>query len=512
MDCKEWAHAALLLAALLASTSCRKKAEVACTAGELPRDGTCYLACNDDSDCDEALACENSVCKPPAGAECKSDAECPAPGPCELSNGCQRGHCDIYPCTIGYECIEGVCYLRLGLGASCQGAEDGCSPGLKCDHGVCCDAAAETCCATSATCLGGLACDTEVHSCMQSCTDGEDSQCADPSTTVCASNTCIAKRDLGASCDTDGQCLSGHCAKGASGSVCCESSCDTPCQACSDLGVCDQTPADDPTCGIVACSLLSDTCRTYQDITSYRCAGFGECKVVGVVDCTDYVDAPETTLCRPAQGGCDIEDHCDGKGSCPDAIHLQGFVCRPALSELDGASCDVAETCTGQSKQCPDDVVKLSGTECRPRAAACPDDTDCCDLADVCDGASGACPNLRRATGAVCREAQGGCDLVETCGSTGDLCPDDAVMSNGSACDCYASGPTCDGVSTVCPSGTPVASGSACDGQPGYLCRQCDGSGSCSLVMSEGTRCGWTPNGCPMGLCPMNCRSDACTR
>ena len=66
--------------------------------------------------------------------------------------------------------------------------------------------------------------------------------------------------------------------------------------------------------------------------------------------------------------------------TCQHAIGNAGAVCRPAAG-----GCDVEETCSGASASCPADVLAGGGSECR--AAAGP-----CDVAESCTGSSAACP------------------------------------------------------------------------------------------------------------------------
>ncbi len=90
--------------------------------------------------------------------------------------------------------------------------------------------------------------------------------------------------------------------------------------------------------------------------------------------------------------------------------------CRAAAGD-----CDVAESCSGDSADCPADGFAGAGTVCRPAAGDC-------DVADNCDG-QGACgPDLKSED--VCRASTGSCDPAESCDGSGNDCPADVVTTD----------------------------------------------------------------------------------
>jgi len=116
-------------------------------------------------------------------------------------------------------------------------------------------------------------------------------------------------KDLGQGCTGDQQCKSGHCAMG----ICCDQSCNRPCEQCSSSGAC-QAVTDDAQCGTIACP-LDTICRDYATaITANRCKSAGACKTSA--DCS-YVDAPATTFCDYVRQMTQLAPAtCDGTGNC----------------------------------------------------------------------------------------------------------------------------------------------------------------------------------------------------
>ena len=62
------------------------------------------------------------------------------------------------------------------------------------------------------------------------------------------------------------------------------------------------------------------------------------------------------------------------------AVEPDSRLCRPAMGD-----CDLADYCDGGYPFCDSDHVVPAGTPCRAR-------TDTCDDEEFCDGVSGACP------------------------------------------------------------------------------------------------------------------------
>src|SRR5262249_45196914 len=114
-------------------------------------------------------------------------------------------------------------------------------------------------------------------------------------------------------------------------------------------------------------------------------------------------------------GACDGTDLCDGAGHCVDVFKPASAVCRASAGQ-----CDVAESCTGTSSECPSDAFVPNGTTCT--------DGNACTLQDVCmDGqcVSGNGPNSEPGcvldTGGS-DDAPGQKDLTEFCQNLSSSC------------------------------------------------------------------------------------------
>ena len=180
---------------------------------------------------------------------------------------------------------------------------------------------------------------------------------------------------------------------------------------------------------------------------------------------------------------CSIDEDCDDGNSCtvdrclPSSHKCQnsagneGTECRAA----DGP-CDAAETCDGESTDCPADAVQPATVECGDASA------DPCDADDYCDGTGKTCPDLVRPASLECRASSGTCDVPENCNGTGKACPADLVRPDTFKCGDSSAAPCdaddyCDGAAKTCPDLVAAntvecrASGGLCDAP-----ENCDGT------------------------------------
>ncbi len=226
---------------------------------------------------------------------------------------------------------------------------------------------------------------------------------------------------------------------------------------------------------------------------------------------TTGVFKPAGTVCHASAGICDVAETCTGTSTdCPvDAFQPNTVVCRNALPDPGSGTrtCDAPETCSGTSTTCPtDDIVLPAGTPCRAPADHAPTgQIALCDREEVCNGPGDKyCPadTPVPANSVVCRGAAGSCDIEEKC--VGYTCPADQKKMAGTACTAQYGPGECNGTSNMCNfvaqaqcAGAPApASAGASAGQCAYLNTQlnswlpkgpCEGMfQSCQVVPSSG--------------------------
>lgn len=145
-----------------------------------------------------------------------------------------------------------------------------------------------------------------------------------------------------------------------------------------------------------------------------------------------------------------------------------------------GAACDTGQPCeTGRldcTGACVHDAFLGSSTQCRASAGPC-------DVPESCSGASADCPADGYRTG-TCRGARDACDVAERCDGASAGCPADEVASDGTNCGASWSELSCGPIDVdTCQGGTCVhAAGFDASNQP-----------SCGRLS---TLCGFGPGNC----------------
>lgn len=473
--------------------------------------GTCdptAIECAPEGECETAeVSCESGepVCvRTPLGADtvCRASiGECDAEEMCDGSSPvCPTD----MPVEFGTECATGFCFGQVcgvcSPGGSCdtenpceigeiECGEDGaptCAPMRAADPGTVCREAvgscdvAETCedttCPADLRVVSGQTCRGAMGPCDEAeVCDGTSPLCPTDAfrsaTTVCRSSegacdpveTCTGS---GPTCPADVISSMGMVCRGAEelcdvSEVCDGSSRSCPTDTFAPFGtscgfnpgfVCDGA-------GNCAESSCGDPCDTGNPCE----VGMVECGPSGSV-CVGKGARDAGTVCRPANGSCDVAEVCNGSSLvCP----ADGFATATTQCRAPVGDCDAPESCTGTSPNCPADQLRPSTHVCRVSAGTC-------DRAELCSGSSTTCPaNTLQPSGTVCRAADGLCDVQEVCSGANAGCPMDGFRPVGAACRAAAH-PSCDfreecsGTTRECPPDVAVPEGNACMRPAGY--------------------------------------------
>ena len=358
---------------------------------------------------DDGNACTNDQCDGSGGCvHPPNTAPCDDGLYCNGTDGCSAGACSQH---TGNSC--GGADGDVDCAESCDEATDSCTGadpnGSACNDGVFCNGAD--------SCAGGLCVGHQGSPCPA---PGGDANCAQSCDE--ASSSCTAPDPNGAPCDdgvfcngadtcTAGVC-DGHPGDPCTGGAECANACNeatdncfvaagAPCTSdanvctddlCTGTGACghpnNTAPCDDglfcngaDVCGGGICTHGADPCATGL-----------ECAHV----CNETADNcfdPVGTTCSSDGNPCTV-DQCSGTGTCAHAPGNAGTVCRPA-----NGVCDLADSCDGVNSACPADAPQPNGTTC--------DDADACTTGDAC--AAGICTGTTTTV----------CDPCETCDPEG---------------------------------------------------------------------------------------------
>jgi Mg-chelatase subunit ChlD len=451
--------------------------------GFLPSTTTCRDA---NGLCDVAETCTGT------SAACPGDSFASAGATCRNANGL----CDVAEVCSG---TSAACPADgfASAGTSCRGANGECDVAEVCTgtsaacptdavkpNGTACAAdsnpcTADVCNGTAVACThpagnAGTTCREANGDCdiAEACT-GSSTDCpADgfkASTTVCrdVGGLCdVAERCTGtsATCPTDAMKPSGTECRGANGECDVAEACTGTTAACPADGFKSSGTActdDGLPCSADVCSGSGVACTHPAGNSGTVCRDAnGSCDVAESctgtsTDCPADGFAAATTTCRDAVGDCDVAEKCTGSsGACPsDAFASAGTTCRAAVGE-----CDLTEVCTGANAACPNDALKPDGT-------VCADDGNPCST-DTCNGTSTTCTHPAGNVGTVCRQAAGSCDVAESCTGTSTSCPMDGFVAAGTSCrsaanDCDLA-EVCSGSAAACPTDSAKPNGSTC--------------------------------------------------
>jgi len=322
---------------------------------------------------------------------------------------------------------------------------------------------------------------------------------------------------IGQPCMVASECGSGFCVDG----VCCDTVCDQPCEACTDIarglqanaigdppnggpgsgvgdGFCGpvfpgQDPANDcadqdpSTCGTVGSCDGNGGCEIFSDGTICQvpgcigeiaqggglCDGGGSCVVFGQQDCSPFgcaggvcatacVDSSE---CSPFAFCDGVVHQCapkkpDGQVAFDPAQCLSGFL-------ADGVCCDTA--CDTACDACSVQTGATKEGVCTPLTNVQCNDGDACTTVDICQngvcvgGAAVSCPGDTGCKGGLaCDSKTGQCTIPTPPKKVGDPCDDGLMCTSSEACDIVGN---CQGKSLACTPGECQSAGMCVEGQ-----------------------------------------------
>jgi hypothetical protein len=372
------------------------------------------------------------------------------------------------PCSVGVnDACDGNGVCKKSLGKTCGNGPECVS--TRCVDGVCCNSSCTTTC-ESCNIAGSIGMCTPVP------VGSDDNGCMGTNQSCNGSNNCDF--ELGQSCGGNGSCLSNMCVDG----VCCSSSCNGPCRACSmsktgmASGTCNPIPMNaDPdnecatqmasTCGTTgvcdgnnACAkhpmgtvCVAQSCMVSTQTNADTCDGNGTCNDNGTSDCAPYTCG--ATGCKTA---------CATDTDCSTGNYCSGTTCMP--KKVNGAGCTVATASQCASGLCVDNVCcnSMCDTECKS-----------CDVVNF----SGTCTNV------PLNMEDTMCMGTSACNGTGTC-----KLKNGQACTMI------DG--SQCLSGNCV-DGFCCDTTCNADCK------SCGMTGMQGM-CSNVPLGTNDGMCNGN--------
>ena len=464
--------------------------------------GACKAPCGQDSDCQTGHVCVNQSCGPrPIGQPCGASTEC-------ASNFCVDGVCCENAC-------EGAC-LSCAL-ASSKGRCRDLPAGALDSRNVCHDSGAHSC-GTNGKCDGGGGCQkyakntqcagegctNNVYSppsacdgngacvfpgtrscapfacngskCFDRCT--QDQNCVTPN--VCNGNSC-GKKNPGATCNNNTECLSNICAQG----VCCSAPCDGVCKSCAQAntrGTCTNLPAGSP-----------DTTNSCINQGAPSCGSNGKCEGGG---CQKYAAG---TPCKAA--ACPVGTTnfipgaaCDGVGHCvtPASMSCVPYKCGAAVCNatcVADADCSAGNSCTnGSCGLKPPGAQCAGGGECA--SGNCVQGV-CCNSA--CNTPCVAC-NLQGAVG-TCKPLANNAPDARCTDSGAANCGTDGQCDGNGACQKYPAGTQC--MAASCPKGSATLNPA----------KQCDGNGACQPT-GMARSCGAFLCNATGDACLTNCQGD----
>ncbi|MBK7584653.1 MAG: hypothetical protein IPI67_31265 [Myxococcales bacterium] len=399
-----------------------------CTsAAECPgNDTTCsQRTCNAGS-CGKNDAAQGTTCTETGGAVCDGAGACVA---CVVGTDCTDGVC------VSNKCVPATCTdsvkngteADIDCGGSCPPCKNAqsCGGAADCESGFCksgSDGGGSDAGAGDASIEAGPSDAGAGPGTCAACTSSAD--CIGSAGTYCDAGKCVPKKTGGAACGAAGECLSGYCP--ADDGVCCDTACDSPCQACKLA----KTTVANGTCAPVTKDTDPDTeCATTAAATcgvnGTGCNGNSTTPA-----CNVY---PSGTVCGAAvctAGSATAASTCTGTGTCntPPATSCSPYLCKPT-GDACGTSCAADVDCAA--------TAYCSGSTCKPKQAN----------GQVCGGAN-QCTSGNCVDGVCCNSPCGGaCDSCAVSGNVGSCSVVPAGQPGSPSCAPYY----CSGTSSSCP-------------------------------------------------------------
>ena len=286
--------------------------DIPCPPGSVCVDFACLQVCNKASDCNNpAEACINEACKAYSAA-CDDANPCVDGFFCDASSACRRMLEQGAACDSDAACILGSCRDGVCCDGNCAGTCEACAfvwtgvvsgmcapippgedPGNECGEQAC--SGERTCynkeqgidCVEDFECASGFC--TDRVCCSERCdgfcractavlvgagddgvcgliTGGEDPQLECEDSSCNGEGGCVSGAANGVVCGEPSQCASGFCVDG----VCCDTACDSGCEACAS----ERTGAEtaDGICTPTSYSLDPDI-----ECSGWGCDGSGSC-------------------------------------------------------------------------------------------------------------------------------------------------------------------------------------------------------------------------------------------
>ena len=413
-------------------------------------------SCDDGDPCTLDDICSAGECVGGSNDPCESDSTCQT-GTCVAGEGCKYENAeDGTECSVTCfdvaTCIEGDCKADAASAVVCATPEEAgkpCLEELQCDletgactveifkpEGTACDDDGNFCSKESCSAEGECVSTGDVEKCSQQSSDfpclkwacdAKDGECKDTGFigevscddgNACTKNDTCSEDEFGiAECvgeaipvDDGNPCTDDYCDENGEffHDFLPGASCDTG-DACSPLGTCEGTNADDGYCKFDGCECNTDAdCEQAGDLCAGQsyCDKTGDqpaCKVapetvvvcpLGDKACHVNTCVPETGLCTsvPVDDGvlCDDGDACSVGDICQDGLCEVGkpLECDDDLFCNGVETCDPVKGCTNGAPPKLDDGIECTKDSCDEEADAVvhTPSNGLCDDADACNG------------------------------------------------------------------------------------------------------------------------------